>query len=253
MLLLISPAKSLDFSETVTKVHSTPQLLADSQILIDNLRQKSSADLQKLMKVSENIANLNVERYQSFETPFDLKNAKQAALAFTGDVYKGMEAETFSEAELEFAQAHLRILSGLYGILKPLDLMQAYRLEMGTKLTNKKGKNLYEFWDNKITDLINQDLKALNQKAVVNLASMEYFKSVKTKNLTGDLYNIGFKEEKNGQFKIVAIYAKKARGMMCNFVIKNGLTNPNDLKAFDYDGYYFNNDLSSEKEFIFTR
>jgi cytoplasmic iron level regulating protein YaaA (DUF328/UPF0246 family) len=253
MLLLISPAKSLDFSETDTKTHSTPRLLADSEVLIQNLRQKSSADLQKLMKVSENIANLNVERYHDFETPFSLENAKQAALAFTGDVYKGMEANTFSEADLEFAQMHLRILSGLYGILKPLDLMQAYRLEMGTKLANEKGKNLYEFWDTKITNLINQDVEVLNQKAVVNLASKEYFKSVKPKNLAADLYNIEFKEDKNGQYKIVAFYAKKARGMMCHFAIKNRLTNPNDLKAFDYDGYYFNTDLSSEKEFVFTR
>ncbi len=253
MLLLISPAKSLDFSETNITTHSTPRLLADSETLIKNLRQKTATDIQKLMKVSEKIANLNVDRYQTFETPFDMNNAKQAALAFTGDVYKGMEANTFSNDDLDFAQAHLRILSGLYGILKPLDLMQAYRLEMGTRLANEKGKNLYEFWENKITELINEDLSNLEQKAVVNLASKEYFKSVKTKNLTADLYNIEFKEDKNGQFKIVAFFAKKARGMMCNFAIKNRLTNPEDLKAFDYDGYYFNSDLSSEKEFVFTR
>jgi hypothetical protein len=253
MLLLISPAKSLDFSATDFSTHSMPRLLADSDVLVENLKQKSSADLQKLMKVSENIANLNVARFNGFSTPFDLDNSKQALLAFQGDVYKGMETDTFSEADLAFAQQHLRILSGLYGILKPLDLIQPYRLEMGTKLANKKGKNLYEFWDDKITKLVTEDLKAQGDNVVINLASNEYFKSVKAKNLQADLYNIDFKEDKNGQFKIVAFFAKKARGMMSNFVIKNRLTQPEELKAFEMDGYYFNSDLSSEKEFIFTR
>jgi cytoplasmic iron level regulating protein YaaA (DUF328/UPF0246 family) len=253
MILLISPAKSLDFSATDVQQHSTPRMLADSKALIQNLKQKSSADLQKLMKVSENIANLNVERYHNFTTPFNLENAKQAALAFQGDVYKGMEAETFSEEDLAFAQNHLRILSGLYGLLKPLDLIQPYRLEMGTRLQNEKGKNLYEFWDTKITETLNADLEAQGDNIVINLASKEYFKSIKKQALNADLYNIDFKEEKNGQFKIVAFYAKKARGMMSNYVIKNRISNPEDLKGFDYDGYYFNEDLSSERDFIFTR
>jgi cytoplasmic iron level regulating protein YaaA (DUF328/UPF0246 family) len=253
MLLLISPAKSLDFTPAEFSTHSMPRLLADSDALIKNLKQKTSADLQKLMKVSENIASLNVERFNGFSTPFSLDNSKQALLAFQGDVYKGMETDTFSEDDLAFAQQHLRILSGLYGLLKPLDLIQPYRLEMGTKLVNKKGKNLYEFWDTKITELVNEDLKAQGDNIVINLASVEYFKSVKPKNLKADLYNIEFKEDKNGQYKIVAFFAKKARGMMSNFIIKNRLTQPEELKAFDMDGYYFNSDLSSEKEFVFTR
>lgn len=253
MLLLISPAKSLDFTASPLEAHSIPRLLADSEVLIKNLRKKSSPDLRKLMKVSENIANLNVERYKNFETPFNLKNAKQAGLAFQGDVYKGMDAVSFSEEDLEFAQQHLRILSGLYGLLKPLDLIQAYRLEMGTKLENKRGKNLYQFWDTKITELIHEDLKQQGDNVVINLASKEYFKSVKPKSLNADLYNIDFKEEKDGKFKIVAFFAKRARGMMCNFMIKNRLTKPEQLQAFDMDGYYFNSDLSSEKHFVFTR
>jgi cytoplasmic iron level regulating protein YaaA (DUF328/UPF0246 family) len=160
MILLISPAKSLDFTATEIQDYSMPRMLADSQTLINNLQQKSPKDIQQLMKVSENIANLNAERFQNFSTPFSLDNAKQAALAFQGDVYKGMEAETFSEEDMAFAQNHLRILSGLYGLLKPLDLIQPYRLEMGTRLQNEKGKNLYEFWDTKITETLNEDLSS---------------------------------------------------------------------------------------------
>lgn len=253
MILLISPAKSLDFTATEIQDYSMPRMLADSQTLINNLQQKSPKDIQQLMKVSENIANLNAERFQNFSTPFSLDNAKQAALAFQGDVYKGMEAETFSEEDMAFAQNHLRILSGLYGLLKPLDLIQPYRLEMGTRLQNEKGKNLYEFWDTKITETLNEDLEKQGDNIVINLASKEYFKSIKKNALNADLYDIEFKEEKNGQFKIVAFFAKKARGMMANYVIKNKISKPEELKGFDYDGYYFNEDLSSEKNFIFTR
>jgi cytoplasmic iron level regulating protein YaaA (DUF328/UPF0246 family) len=253
MILLISPAKSLDFTATEIQDYSMPRMLADSQALINNLQQKSPKDIQQLMKVSENIANLNAERFQNFSTPFSLDNAKQAALAFQGDVYKGMEAETFSEEDMAFAQNHLRILSGLYGLLKPLDLIQPYRLEMGTRLQNEKGKNLYEFWDTKITETLNEDLEKQGDNIVINLASKEYFKSIKKNALNADLYDIEFKEEKNGQFKIVAFFAKKARGMMANYVIKNKISKPEELKGFDYDGYYFNEDLSSEKNFIFTR
>lgn len=212
-----------------------PRMLADSKSLISNLKQKSPKDIQNLMKVSENIANLNVERYHNFSTPFNLNNAKQAALAFQGDVYKGMEADTFSEEDLAFAQNHLRILSGLYGLLKPLDLIQPYRLEMGTRLENEHGKNLYEFWDKKITEVLNDDLEKQGDNIVINLASKEYFKSIKQNTLSADLYNIEFKEEKNGTFKIIAFYAKKARGMMANYIIKNKLSKPEELKGFDYE------------------
>ena len=253
MLLLISPAKTLDFEPTGLKKKTKPRFLAESQTLVDVLKEKSAADIKKLMSVSDKIAALNVDRYQNFKTPFTLKNAKQAMYAFRGDVYTGLDADSFDDKDIAFAQDHLRILSGLYGLLKPLDLMQPYRLEMGTKLSNNQGKNLYEFWDDKITKVINKDLKKTNSKAIINLASKEYFKSVQAKELNGDLYDIAFKEEKNGQFKIVAFFAKKARGMMCNFIIKNKITDPKHLIGFDMANYVFNEELSSEREFVFTR
>lgn len=253
MLLLISPAKTLDFSETKLKKHSQPRLLEESSALVSILKKKSTNDLKKLMNISDKIAMLNHERFQHFATPFDLNNAKQALLAFKGDVYNGLDADSFDTKDFNFAQKHLRILSGLYGVLKPLDLMQAYRLEMGTKLSNGFGKNLYQFWDNKITDIINKDIKDNKHKSVINLASKEYFRAVKPTDLNAELYTVNFKENRNGTYKIIAFSAKKARGMMCNFVIKNKLTNPEHMKAFDMDNYIFNPGLSSEREFIFTR
>ena len=253
MILLISPAKTLNFDSTDLKKKSKPRFLTESQQLIDILKKKSAGDIKKLMSVSDKIANLNVERYHNFKTPFNLKNAKQAILAFRGDVYTGLDADNFEAAELEFAQNHLRILSGLYGVLKPLDLMQPYRLEMGTKLSNGFGKNLYEFWGEKLTKTINKDVKASKSNAIINLASKEYFSALQTKNLKADLYNIHFKEERNGVFKIISFSAKKARGMMAQFIIKNKLTDPKDLIGFDMDNYVFNDQLSKEKEFVFTR
>jgi len=253
MLLLISPAKTLDFSETPFQQYTQPVFPKESKKLVSILKNMQAEDLKKLMGVSDKIAELNVHRFKSFKTPFTLKNAKQAILAFRGDVYTGLNADEFDEADMDFAQQHLRILSGLYGVLKPFDLMQAYRLEMGTKLQNEKGKNLYNFWDEKITKQLNKDLKESNGRVIINLASKEYFKSVQSKQLAGDLYTVNFKEDKNGTYKIVAFFAKKARGMMCNYVIKNKLTDPEHLKGFDYEGYVFNPDLSSEREFIFTR
>ncbi len=253
MLLLISPAKTLDFSPSSIKEYTNASFTKDSKELVKVLKEKSTDDLKQLMGVSDKIAELNVARFQSFKTPFDLENAKQAVLAFRGDVYTGLDADSFDEADLEFAQEHLRILSGLYGILKPLDLMQPYRLEMGTKLQNSRGKNLYEFWHEKITRRLNKDLKETGSEYIINLASKEYFKSVKPKLLKGELINVNFKEDKNGTYKIVAFFAKKARGMMCHYIIKNKITKPEHLKGFDYDNYVFNEDLSTEKELIFTR
>ena len=253
MLLLISPAKTLDFNPTSIKKKSKPRFLPESQKLINILKTKTASDLKKLMKVSDKIANLNVERYHSFHTPFNLKNAKQAILAFRGDVYRGLDVDSFDEKDLEFAQQHLRILSGLYGLLRPMDLMQPYRLEMGTHLTNEQGKNLYDFWGNKITKTINKDVKSSQSNAIINLASKEYFSAVKTDLLKADVYNIHFKEEKDGKFKIVAFFAKKARGMMCNFIIKNKLTDPEHLIAFDMERYCYNEELSSERDLVFTR
>jgi len=239
MLLLLSPAKTLDFNSTEVTTHTTPRMLADSSKLIQVLKKKSATDIKKLMKVSDKIAELNVQRYQEFSTPFSLKNAKQSVLAFKGDVYTGLNAEDFDETDLEFAQKHLRILSGLYGLLKPMDLMQPYRLEMGTRLEKGKNKNLYQFWDKKITKLINDDLKETEGETIVNLASKEYFKSVKPKLLSGNLFNINFKEDRNGVLKVISFTAKKARGVMAREIIKNRMTKVEDLKGLNILGLIF--------------
>jgi hypothetical protein len=249
MLLLLSPAKTLDFNPTDIKTHTQPLFLKQSKTLVNNLKKYSSKQIQDLMRVSEKIADLNVARYQDFSLPFDQSNAKQAILAFKGDVYQGLSVEDFDEAELNFAHEHIGILSGLYGLLRPLDLMQPYRLEMGTKLKVGKNKNLYEFWDKSITKQIN----ATGAKDIINLASNEYFKSVKKEALEGNLWTVDFKENKNGKYKIVAFYAKKARGMMCNYVVKNRIEKPEEMKGFDRDDYQFNEELSSERHYVFTR
>ena len=205
------------------------------------------------MKVSAKIADLNFDRYETWSTPFTQDNAKQAMLAFKGDVYTGLDAETFSAADFKFAQQHLRMLSGLYGLLRPLDLMQPYRLEMGTKLDTDAGKNLYEFWGSTITDGINKQLKKIKSDYLVNLASNEYFKSVKPKEVNGEIITPDFKEFKNGDYKMIGIYAKKARGMLSRYIIQNQLTDPEDIKSFDEDGYRYNKKLSRGNNFIFTR
>ena len=215
MLIVVSPAKTLDYeSRPKTKVATQPDYLDHSQQLINRLRQFSPLDIAELMKVSMKIADLNVDRYASWKKPFHEKNAKQAVLAFKGDVYTGLEAESFDSKDFTFAQQHLRILSGLYGLLRPLDLMQAYRLEMGTKLQNDRGKNLYEFWGSTITDGLNQQLKKIKSDTLINLASNEYFKSVKTKELNANIITPAFKEKKNGEYKMIGIYAKKACGLL---------------------------------------
>lgn len=253
MLILISPAKTLDYSETKIKDHSIPRLLDQSDKLVGTLKKKSKKSIQSLMHVSEKIAELNVERYQQYRTPFSPTNSKQAVLAFKGDVYTGMDTESFDNSDLQYAQQYLRILSGLYGILKPLDLMQPYRLEMGTKLKTTRGKNLYEFWKNRITDVINEDLENSDSQLVINLASQEYFKSVNTKKLNKPILNINFKELRNGKYKVVSFSAKKARGMMCHYMIKNRIAEPEHLKGFDYENYTFNDRLSTEMDWTFTR
>lgn len=249
MLLLLSPAKSLNFEPNSYTNHTQPQLLKSTQVLVERLQELQQTDLQQLMKISEKIAALNLARNHEFEFPFTLQNAKQAILAFDGDVYAGMNASDFSATELTFAQQHIGILSGLYGLLRPLDLMQPYRLEMGTKLSVQKHSNLYEYWGNQITDKIN----ASGQEVIVNLASKEYFKSVKMNELKGKLYEVNFKEKKGEKYKIVAFYAKKARGMMCHYVVKNQFTKPEQMKGFDYEGYTFNEALSTPTSYIFTR
>ena len=254
MLIVISPAKTLDFdSKAVTKVHTEPEFLQESQTLITQLRELSPPEVSRLMGISAKLGDLNFGRYLNWQTPFTPANAKQAVLAFQGDVYTGLQADTFNSKDFKFAQKHLRILSGLYGVLRPLDLMQAYRLEMGTKLGNEVGSNLYEFWGDKITVALNQQLQNNKSAYLVNLASNEYFKAVKPKQLAADVLTPTFKDFKNGQYKIISFFAKKARGAMSAYLIKNKITAVDDIKAFDVDGYSFSKKLSSEKDFVFTR
>lgn len=254
MKLVISPAKTLDFeSAPVTKTHSNPSFLANSQQLIDQLKELSQADVASLMKLSDKLAALNVARFGSWETPFTPENAKQAILAFKGDVYTGLDAEHFSEDDFSFAQDHLRILSGLYGLLKPLDLIQPYRLEMGTKFANSRGKNLYEFWDMLLTDTLNKEFSNEKEPVLINLASNEYFKAIKVKSLQAEIITPVFKDWKNGQYKMISFYAKKARGLMAAYIIKNRLKDPEQLKCFDSEGYYFSQEQSTGNEWVFLR
>lgn len=253
MIVLLSPAKTLDYDPIDYNKHSTPRMLAESEALINVLKKKSARSLKKLMSVSNQIAELNVERFQNYHTPFTLENAKQAIFAFKGDVYQGLQAESFDEADLNFAQDHLRILSGLYGLLKPLDLMQAYRLEMGTKLKRGRKKNLYEFWDHKITELINQDLENTEGQTILNLASQEYFHSVKPAQLKGKLIHVHFKENRNGVYKVISFNAKKARGNMAHQIIKNRLVEVEPLKKYVVDDYAFNESLSDAFNFVYSK
>lgn len=254
MIVVVSPAKKLDFENDEVKPNwSVPDYLDQSETLIKTARKMTRNDIAGLMKVSEKIADLNYERYRDFETPFTLTNSKQAAFAFKGDTYVGLEAETLSEDDLEFAQNHFRILSGLYGMLRPLDLMQPYRLEMGVRLKNPKGKNLYEFWGNTMTDGLNELLEKQQSKVIINCASNEYFKSVNEKELNGDVITPVFKIVKEGVAKSPGMMAKRARGMMARFIIQNKLDNAEDIKKFDLDGYKFMPALSNEDTFEYHK
>ena len=254
MLIVISPAKKLDY-DTKPKYDdfTLPDYLDDSQQLINRMRQFSALDISELMHVSSKIAELNFDRYETWNKKFNLKNAKQSILAFKGDVYTGLDAESLSKADLNYAQKHLRILSGLYGLLRPMDLMKAYRLEMGTKLGTDRGKNLYEFWGSEITEGLNAQLKKIKSHTLINLASNEYFKSVKPKELDAEVITPAFKEFKNGDYKMIGIYAKKARGLMSRYIIKNRLKDAEDIKSFNEEGYKFNKQLSKGNNWIFTR
>ncbi len=228
-------------------------MLEHSETLIDVLSTKSPDDIEKLMKISPKLAELNVERYHTWSTPFSPDNAKQAVLAFKGDVYTGLEAQNMKQKELDYAQEHLRILSGLYGVLRPLDLMQPYRLEMGTRLETSAGKNLYDFWGDNITNAVNDQLSVLNSDVLLNLASNEYFKSVKVKNIDADIVTPVFKDWKNGQYKMISFFAKKARGLMSAWVIKNQVTELANLSDFDVDGYQFSANDSDPLNPVFLR
>lgn len=253
MLTVISPAKNLDFdTQPHTQQFSQPAFLAQSQQLIDELKPLTPVDVASLMKLSDKLAALNAARFNKWHTPFTLENAKQAVLAFNGDVYTGLDASTLDNAGLEFAQQHLRILSGLYGVLKPLDLMQAYRLEMGTKFANKKGNDLYAFWGSQIREAIQAD-PALEDGILINLASNEYFKAVEAKKLNARIITPNFKDLKNGQYKMISFYAKKARGLMSRFMIDNKIDQPEQLKDFDREGYRFSAEMSKGDDWVFIR
>jgi cytoplasmic iron level regulating protein YaaA (DUF328/UPF0246 family) len=254
MLALISPAKTLDYTTALpTDTHTQPRLLEQSQQLIDVCRKLSATEIASLMTVSEKIANLNVERFRDWNAEFDFSNARQALFAFKGDVYTGLDAYHLKDHDIDFAQQHLRMLSGLYGLLRPLDLMMPYRLEMGTKLKNSRGNNLYEFWGSIITDQINQDLAEIDAKLLVNLASDEYYKSVNEKKIQAEIIKPVFLDQKNGKYKVISFYAKKARGLMARYLIENKLSQVEQLKAFDSEGYYFDAESSSDKELVFKR
>nr|WP_136250375.1 peroxide stress protein YaaA [Ningiella ruwaisensis] len=254
MLIVVSPAKNLDYQSDIPSVDATqPRLMTQTQALVKKCKQLSPAELSSLMKISDKLATLNAERFDSFTTPFTDENARPAVFAFNGDVYSGLQASSLDAESLEFAQSHLRILSGLYGILRPLDLMQPYRLEMGTKLKNDKGNSLYDFWDMQITELLNKDIKAQGDNVLVNLASNEYFSSVKTKQLDAMVITPHFKDEKNGKLKIISFYAKKARGLMARYIIENKLSKASQLKEFDTAGYYFDDAESTETDYVFKR
>ena len=255
MIVLIAPAKRLDYdSDLSVEDFSVAEHLKESKELIKELQKKNPEDLSSLMGLSENLSMLNFERNMNWQVPKKPSNeVRQAIFAFKGDVYVGLDSETLSKSDIKYAQKNLAILSGLYGLLKPLDLMYPYRLEMGTKMKNEKGKNLYEFWGNKITESINVLAKKNNSKGIINLASVEYFTSVKTENLDLPVYSPVFKDFKNGKYKIISFFAKKARGSMARFVIQNKIKKPEDLNKFNLDGYKYSKKDSTEYSPVFLR
>ena len=254
MLMVISPAKTLDYeTPPATARFTQPQYLDHSQELIEQLRELSPQQIGELMHLSDKLSGLNAARFGSWTPEFTPDNAKQALLAFKGDVYTGLNAVDFSEADFDYAQTHLRMLSGLYGLLRPLDLMQPYRLEMGTKLANARGKDLYAFWGTRISEWLNEALAEQGDDVLLNLASNEYFSAVKKSALNARIINTEFKDLKNGQHKIISFYAKKARGMMSRFVIKERINNPADLKQFDAQGYRYSAEQSKPDLLVFLR
>ncbi|WP_339923466.1 peroxide stress protein YaaA [uncultured Cyclobacterium sp.] len=250
MIVLISPAKTLDYSPTNLSTETQPEFKKEIGELVTIMKKKSSKAIQELMGVSENLAELNVERYQQYSEVFNRENSKQALLAFKGDVYTHIDVNAFSAKDFSFAQDHLRILSGLYGLLRPMDMIQPYRLEMGIKLKNKKAKDLYGFWGSKITKAINELAEG---QPIINLASNEYFKVVKKKDLKARLISPVFKEYKNGTYKNIGIFSKQARGLMTDFIIKNKVENPENLKTFNEGKYEYSESKSSTDEWVFIR
>ena len=254
MIIVLSPAKTLDFSTPSTLAeHSVPGFLDQSQLLIERLRQLTPLDISALMGVTDQLAALNAARFVEWAPPFTPDNAKQAVLAFNGDVYEGLDAPSLSADDLRFAQTHLRILSGLYGVLRPLDLMQPYRLEMGSRLNNLRGKDLYAFWGERLLDALNADLRETGSTELVNLASEEYFKAIKPKKLAQRVIQPVFEDWSGGKFKVVSFYAKRARGLMARFALKKRLSAASGLKAFTAEGYALALDASDEQRWVFRR
>lgn len=254
MLIVISPAKSLDYkTPPTTEEFTMSEMLDESEKLLTKLRKMNAKKLSDLMGISANLGQLNFERYQTWHQPFTPENAKQAVLAFSGDVFQGLDAPSLSGKQLLKLQSKLRILSGLYGVLKPLDLMQPYRLEMGTKLKYQRSANLYDFWKSKITPKIKEALAESGSNVLVNLASNEYYKSIDTKKLGAEIVTPEFKDLKNGQYKMISFFAKKARGLMTRFILENDINRIEDLQAFDLQGYNFNPRLSKDNKPVFTR
>lgn len=254
MLALLSPAKKLDFdADWNVENTTTPHFIDETKTLVSVLKNKSPADLQDLMGISDKLAELNYERYQNFKTPFTKDNARPAVKAFQGDTYVGLDAQSLTQKDLDFAQNHIAILSGLYGLLRPLDLMQAYRLEMGTKLNNSKGKNLYDFWGDTLTQFCDDAVTNHKDKTIVCLASNEYIKAIDSRKLNAPFITCDFKEMKNGKPKTIGLFAKKARGMMARYIIHNRIEKHEDLKGFKTDGYAFDAALSNAKRYVFAR
>ena len=254
MLIVISPAKNLNFTAALpTSKNSQPALLAQAETLMRDLRKLAPQHLSRLMGISDKLGVLNYDRNQVWTTPFTAENARPAVLAFNGDVYGGLNAYRFNEADFDIAQRHLRILSGLYGVLRPLDLIQAYRLEMGTRFATAAGADLYQYWGDRITDQLNQQLQVLKSRVLVNLASKEYFKAVNVKKINAKIVTPVFKDWNNNEYKIISFFAKKARGLMSAYIIKNRIADVHQLTDFNAEGYQYSQDLSGDSELIFTR
>ncbi|WP_133490846.1 peroxide stress protein YaaA [Alcanivorax sp. 24] len=254
MLIVVSPAKTLDYESPLPALRATqPRMLDDSETLVERARKLSPADLSSLMGVSDKIAHLNVERFALWQRPFNKDNARPALFAFKGDVYTGLDVSRFSKDDLAAAQQRLRMLSGLYGVLRPLDLMQPYRLEMGTRLDTSEGKDLYAFWGDRISRQLIKDMRAAGTDTLVNLASNEYFKSVRTKLLPGPVIEPVFQDEKNGTYKVISFHAKKARGLMAAWILRKGIEKPEDLKRFKEAGYRYDKASSTDTKPVFRR
>ncbi|MDR3098576.1 MAG: peroxide stress protein YaaA [Paraburkholderia sp.] len=260
MIIVLSPAKSLDYDTPAhIETHTIPDFVDDAAELIDGLRRLSPHQIGSLMSISDPLARLNFQRYADWSTHFSQTNAKQAVLAFNGDVYEGFDARSLTHADLDYAQQHVRVLSGLYGVLRPLDLLQPYRLEMGTRFENARGKDLYAFWGEHITHALNAQLE-LNQektakgaRVLVNCASNEYFKAVKPKQLTAPIITPVFEDWKGGRYKIISFHAKRARGLMARYAVENRIAEPEALKGFDMEGYAFDAQASNDSTYVFRR